>query len=92
MKHITTYIENGRTFEICKAEGMGAADGFWAFEDKDIDESGKLRRQFNGISGHHSSTVKETIQKVSQMIKVDALVADGMDRMEAAWKVVSGLI
>lgn len=92
MKHITTYIEAGRTFEICKAEGRGAADGYWAFEDKDIDESGCLKKQFNGINGHHSSSVAETIQKVSNMIRCDALVAQGMDRMEAAWKVVSGLI
>ena len=92
MKHIATYIESGRTFEICKAEGLGDADGYWAIEDKDIDESGRLKRQLNGISGHHSSSVAEAIQKVSNMVRCDALVAQGMDRMEAAWKVVNGLI
>ena len=90
MKHITTYMENGRTFEICKAQGIGSADGYWAFEDKDIAENGSLKKQFNGITGHHSKTLEETIQKVSNAIKVDALVEAGMDRMTAAIKVVCG--
>ena len=89
MKQVTTYMENGRTFYICKATNQGDANGYWAFEDKDVDsKSGELMKQFNGISGHHSETMKETIMKVSGMIKVDALVEAGWDRMEAAIKVV----
>ena len=89
MKRITTYMENGRKFFICKAENQGDANGYWGFEDKDMDEkTGKLLKRFNGINGHHSEAMKETILKVSAMIRVDALVEAGMDRMEAAIKVV----
>lgn len=88
MKHVTTYTEMGRTFEIAYASGRGDADGFWAFEDKDIDEGGRLKRVFNGITGHHRKTLAETIASVSRKIKVDALVADGMDITEAAIKVM----
>ena len=90
MKKVTEYIEVGRRFTICKAENMGAADGYWAFEDKDIDTDGKLKKQFNGINGFHTESLNQTIERVSQSIKVDALVAAGMDRMAAAIMVVCG--
>ena len=90
MKIVTTYIEKGRRFYICKADGRGEADGYWAFEDKFVDDAGKLTKVFNGITGHHSKTLKETVEKVSNLIKVDALVESGMDRYEAAIKVVIG--
>ena len=87
MKHITTYIEGGRTFEICRSISNDELDGFWAFEDKFIDEAGRLTKVFNGISGHHSATLQETLEKVSRQIKYDALVDGGMDSIEAAMKV-----
>lgn len=90
MKRITTYIELGRTFEICKMTGAGERDGYWAFEDKYIDENGRLAKQFNGISGFHSETLKECIKRVSDQIKIDALVEAGMDVTEAAIKVICG--
>ena len=90
MKRITTYIEAGRAFEICKATGEGKKDGYWAFEDKYIDENGRLTKDFNGISGFFTQSMEETIGLVSNCIKVDALVEAGMDRMEAAIKVVCG--
>lgn len=90
MKKVTEYIEAGRCFTICKAEGMGSADGYWAFEDKNIDADGRLTKQFNGINGFHTDSLKETIERVSQSIKVDALVAAGVDRMQAVIMVVCG--
>lgn len=85
MKHITTYHEEDRTFEICKDE-----HGYWAFEDKYIDEHGCLTKQFNGGSGCLSKTINETIRKVSQHIKFDKLVANGVDPYEAAFLAVTG--
>ena len=90
MRFITWYISRGRRFAICKVAGRGAEDGFWAFEDTDIDEDGKLRRQVNAIQGHHSPTMRETVERVSQQVKVDEMVATGWDRMEAAIAVVTG--
>ena len=90
MTKVTTYIEGGREFLICKCDDGTERNGYWAFEDKDIGPDGKLLKQFNGISGFHSQTVAECIGMVSTTIKVDALVAGGMDRMEAAVKVVCG--
>lgn len=89
MKYVTTYMEGGRKFYICKAENQGDADGYWGFEDKYVDrKSGELLKQFNGINGHHTSRLEDTIQMVSGQIRVDALVEAGMDRTEAAIKVV----
>lgn len=90
MKQITTYCEAGRKFFICKETGHGEANGYWAFEDKDVDENGRLKKQFNGITGHHSKTLAETKEKVSNKIKVDVLVANGMDLFEACQKVIMG--
>ena len=87
MKQITKYIENGRTFYIFKAEDKGVANGYWAFEDKDIDSQGRLKKEYNGITGFHSKELGVTISRVSMQIKVDALVESGMDRMLAAIQV-----
>ena len=86
MKKVTEYIEANRRFIICEAEGT-----FWAFEDKDIDAAGRLTKQINGIAGHTADSVSETIKKVSIQIKVDALVAAGMEPTAAVLKVVCGL-
>lgn len=90
MTKVTEYIEAGRCFTICKAEDQGAANGYWAFEDKDIDTDGKLKSRFNGINGFHTESLNETIERVSQSIKVDALVAAGMDRTAAVILVIYG--
>ena len=87
MEKVTTYIENNRTFIICKTEGADKANGYWAFESKYIVD-GHLTKEFNGITGNHSATLAETIKKVSDGIKVDALVESGMERMEAVLKVL----
>lgn len=88
MTRITTYIENGRSFEICQCTRNDETKGFWAFEDKFIGKDSKLLKQFNGISGHHSKTLKECIEKVSRQIKYDALVDAGMDEVTAAMTVI----
>lgn len=90
MKQITTYIDSGRTFYICQQTGQGEADGFWAFEDSVVDSEGRLTKVVNGIQGHHKETLSETLESVRNMIKVDALVAKGMDRMAAAVLVITG--
>ena len=85
MKVITTYIEGGRTYKICKD-----SHGYWGFETKYI-ENNRLTKQFNGASGFLSKTVEEVIKKISNSIKIDNLVENGMDRMEAVYKVMMGL-
>lgn len=90
MKHITTYIENNRTFEVFYAES-GKGKGYWAVEDKYIDENGRLTKQLNGISGFHTQSAAETVKLVSDSIKVDAMCEQGIDRMAAAIVVVTGV-
>lgn len=83
IRHISTYVEGGRTFYICKEIGSGLADGYWAFEDKMLDENGCLARRVNGLEGHHRETLGETIQSVSCQVRFDAMLAAGVDRSEA---------
>lgn len=81
MKKITTYIESGRTFHICRDE-----NGYWGIEDKHIDENGKLKVKLNGISGHLKDSVAECIQSISFQIKLDDLIAQGYDMNTAFQK------
>lgn len=74
MKKITTYIESGRTFHICRDE-----NGYWGIEDKNIDANGKLMVKLNGISGHLKASVAECIQSISFQIKLDDLLNQGYD-------------
>lgn len=83
IKRVSTYVEGGRTFYICKEIGAGLADGYWAFEDKMLDENGCLARRVNGLEGHHRATLGETIQSVSRQVRFDAMLAAGVDRSEA---------
>lgn len=74
MKHITDYIENGRTFIICQ----DTHDRFWAFEDCFV-KNGRLTKEFNGITGKMSNTLKKTIERVQDQIRFDKHIADGME-------------
>ena len=83
---ITTYIENGRRFYICK-DGRG----YWGIENKYVDSNGKLNTVLNGITGHHSESAAETIQLVINTIRVDKLEAEsGLTRIEACVLYFSG--
>ena len=79
MKQITTYTEAGRTFVICQ----DTEKRFWAFEDKYIDASGRLTKQFNGISGKMSKTLKETLLRVREQIAYDEYIKHGIEKYTA---------
>ena len=82
MKHITDYIENGRTFIICQ----DTHDRYWAFEDCFV-KNGRLTKEFNGITGKMSNTLKETLERVQDQIRFDKYVAEGMERGAAMLQV-----
>ena len=83
---ITNYHEAGRKFTICEDnEGF-----YWAIEDKHIDADGRINTTINGLSGFRSETEEECIERLSNFIQVEALVASGMDRMDATIKVLIG--
>lgn len=86
MRRITTYIEGDRSFIIFECIDDNDAKGFWAIEDKYIVD-GHLVKELNGITGFLNKTCRETIAAVSRQIKIDALVASGMDLMQAAIQV-----
>ena len=81
MTKVTTYIESGRTFYICKDE-----NGYWGIEDKNIDENGKLAVKLNGISGHLKNSVADCIRSISFQIKLDDLLTQGYDLNSAFQK------
>lgn len=81
MKHITDYMENGRTFIICKNE-----NGYWAFEDKFV-KGGKLTKEFNGITGKLSKTLEEVLKRVRDQIRFDALLEAGVAQDDALLQV-----
>ena len=58
---------------------------------KDVEESGKLKRQIGGGEMVLSDTVAELIDRVEKGIKVDELEAQGMDRMAAVLMVMNGM-
>lgn len=67
MKHIRTFTYKGETFEVIK-------DGdnyYWAFNEKFIDENGRLTKEFNGITGHRNDNLKDTLCAVMTDVDVD---------------------
>lgn len=82
MKHITDYTENDRTFIICQ----DSKNRFWAFEDCFV-KNGRLTKEFNGITGKMSKTLKETLERVQDQIRFDKYIANGMSNDEALLKV-----
>ena len=91
MKKVTTYIENGREFIICKCSEGTKRDGYWAFENGKTIVNGVITTSVNGIAGFHSETLAETISRLSSSIKVDALEEAGIDRMVAVLSVMQNI-
>lgn len=59
---VKEFITHGHSYAICK-DNKG---GFWGFDRADLDEQGRLAKEYNGITGHHSSEMIETMRHCYQ--------------------------
>lgn len=91
MKKVTEYVYKGRTFMIAKKDS-GEGKGYWAFEDKYIDEDGMLTKVHNGIEGCHSEKLADTLTHVKQKIDFDEYLAAGYTDIEASVLAVLGYL
>ena len=67
MKHVTTFNYKNNVYEVIKDN-----DGFyWAFNEKYIDEDGRLTKQFNGITGHRNDNVNDTLIAVMNEVDIE---------------------
>lgn len=87
MKKVTTYIRDGRKFEIVKDKRNGE---WWymAIEEKYIDDDGKLNTPLNGLQMSASRTMEQCIELTTKRVDYEAYIAEGMSKAEAyaeAW-------
>ena len=54
---VREFITHGHAFAICK-DNEGC---FWGFNLADLDENGCLKKEYNGITGHHGKTIIDTM-------------------------------
>ena len=66
LNRVTTFITNNHIFVICKDE----KGDFWGFDSAELD-NGKLAKQYNGITGNHSSTMIETMRMCYQKARTE---------------------
>lgn len=60
---IKNYIVEGHTFVICQDD----EGNFWGFDKKELEET----RLFNGITGHRSNEINETLRKCYTSARFD---------------------
>lgn len=59
---VKEFITHGHSYAICR-DNEG---GFWGFDLSELDENGRLAKEYNGITGHHSKTMIETMRACYQ--------------------------
>lgn len=57
LTRITTFHTNGHSYEICRDE----ANEFWGFDTAELVD-GKLAHEYNGVNGHNSKSMIETMR------------------------------
>lgn len=79
------YSVGGRHFTLGKLE-----DVYVAIEHKYIDENGCMKQALNGLQMYASKTMEDCMERVAQQVRVDELVASGVDYLEAIRQVILG--
>ena len=64
---VRKFNTHNHSYVICR-DNEG---GFWGFDLADLDENGRLAKKYNGITGHHSDTMIETMRMCYQSARVE---------------------
>lgn len=87
LETVTTFYYRGETFKVVQDE-----EGYFlAINKDDIDSNGVLTKNYNGITGHASKDMYETIRLTKQRVDIDIMVEEGYDNMVATIMVASGV-
>lgn len=62
---------------------------FWAIDRKYINENGQLNVELNGITGHASMDLSETLKRAKQQADCNYYISLGLPRMEAICKALN---
>lgn len=87
---VKEFVTHGHSFAICR-DNEG---GYWGFNLAELDESGRLAKEYNGITGHHSETMIETMRRCYQTARTnneidrDKLQAHDMDEMTKLFAII----
>lgn len=79
LTRVTTYYTQGREFVIMQDEH----GSFWGIPRESI-KNHRLTEQFNGLTGHRSSTIPEVLESIEQTIEMERLTAAGIPSMIAS--------
>lgn len=80
---VKNYVVEGHTYSIC----VDNEGNFWGFDHKDLDETGRTTKEYNGFSGNLGKTLVETMRncyvsaRVENEINKEALRANDLDEM-----------
>ena len=64
---VKNYIVEGHTYSIC----LDDQGDYWGFDHKDIDETGKTKKEYNGITGNLGKTLVETMRRCYVSARVE---------------------
>lgn len=87
---VKEFVTHGHTYAIC-IDNEGC---FWGFNIDELDESGKLAKEYNGISGHRGKTIIETMRycyqsaRTENEINREKLKAMDIDELEKLNKII----
>ncbi len=75
-KHITTFHYKNETYEVVRDND----NYFWAFNEKDIDSNGRLKKEFNGLTGYRNAELNDTL--IAVMTNIDVAEWDAQNPKE----------
>ena len=87
---VREFVTHGHSFAICR-DNEG---NYWGFNLADLDENGRLAKEYNGITGHRNATVIETMRACYQTARTnneidrDKLKANDIDEMTKLFAII----
>lgn len=64
---VREFVTHGHRYAICK-DNEGC---FWGFDLSELDENGRLAKEYNGFTGHRSETMIDTMRKCYQSARTE---------------------
>lgn len=64
---VKEFVTHGHSFAICR-DNEGS---YWGFNLAELDENGRLAKEYNGITGHRNKTVIETMRACYQTARAN---------------------
>lgn len=87
---VKEFITHNHSYAIC----IDSEGEYWGFDLSDLDENGKLAKEYNGITGHHGKTMIETMRACYQSARTEneinkqKLEANDVDELQKLMQII----